>query len=209
MTGVIIPYTPRVLIATGVMALATVLAVNVSAADAGFALFGRVVLAVVVGGLAFVATTVALATLQQRRTDAERAALSAERPEPLGPVPVLAPDGEARGGPGPDGPSQRAAHSSIRLITPATEAAPEQSQTVLGGASHDAPAIEFRDRLGQESDEVPERHLRPVPGGVGVAPRRGPRGSRTAGGASAAEAEGVVPPEDEEERHGPDPGGNR
>jgi putative peptidoglycan lipid II flippase len=199
----------RVLIATGVMALATVLAVNVSAADAGFALLSRVALAVVVGGLAFVATTVALATLQQRRTDAERAAQAAERPEPLGPVPVLAPDGEAGGGPGPDGPRQRAAPSSFRLITPATETAPEQSQTVLGGASHDAPAMEFRDRLGHESDEVPERHLRPVPGGLGVARQSGQRGSRTVGGTSAEKAEGVVPPEDEEELHGPDPGSNR
>ena len=199
----------RVLIATGVMALATVLAVNVSAADAGFALFGRVALAVVVGALAFVATTVALTALEERRTSAERAALAAERPEPLGPAPILAPDGPVRAGSGTGGPRQRAAQSSIRLIIPATETAPEQSQTELDGVSDDATAIEFRDRLGKESDEVPVRHLRPVPGGLGAAPWSGPMGSRTAGDVPAEEAEGVVPPEDEEEPHGPDPGGNR
>lgn len=199
----------RVLIATGVMALATVLAVNVSAADAGFALFSRVALAVVVGALAFVATTVALATLEERRAGAERAAQSAERPEPLGPAPVLPPDGPVRAGSGPDGPRQRAAHSSIRLIAPATEAAAEPSESVPDDASDDAPAIEFRDRIGNEFDEVPVRHLRPVPGGLGSAPRSGPSGSRIAGGAPAEETEGVVPPEDEEKPYGPDPGGNR
>ena len=44
------------------MAVATVLAVNVSGADLGVALLGRVVLAVVVGALAFVGTTVVLAS---------------------------------------------------------------------------------------------------------------------------------------------------
>jgi len=199
----------RVLIATGVMAVATVLVVNVSAADTGFALFGRVALAVVVGALAFVGTTVALAVLEEHRTDAERAALSAERPEPLGPAPVLPPDHPLRAGSGPDGPRQRAAHSSIRLITPATDTAPGQSQTVTGGTYDDGLATEFRDRLGEESDEVPVRHLRPVPGGLGVAPQSGPKGSRTVGGAPAEEAEGVVPPEGEEEPHDPDPGNNR
>ena len=203
-----IPVT-RVLIATAVMALATVLAVNVSAADTGFALFSRVALAVVVGALAFVATTVALAALQERRVAAARAARSAERPEPLGPAPVLAANGPVPGGSGPDGPRQRAAHSSIRLITPETETAAERSQVVSDDPSDDAPVVGFRDRLGEESDEVPVRHLRPVPEGLGIAPRSEPRGSQTAGGAPAEEAEGVAPPEDEEEPHGPDPGGNR
>ena len=51
----------RVLISTVVMAVATVLAVNVSGATSGVALLARVTLAVVVGALAFVGTTVVLA----------------------------------------------------------------------------------------------------------------------------------------------------
>jgi len=199
----------RVLIATGAMALTTVLAVNVSASDAGFALLGRVALAVVVGALAFVGTTVALAASEERRTGAARSALAAERPEPLGPAPVLPPDGPAPGGSGPDGPRQRAAHSSIRLVTPMTVTATGQSPSEPDGTSDDALAVKFRERMKEDSDEASVRHLRPVAGGLGVVPRNEPRGSRTAGGAPAEEAEGVVPPEDEEEPHGPDQGGNR
>jgi len=199
----------RVLLATGVMAVATVLAVNVSAADTGFALFGRVVLAVVVGALAFAATTVALTALDERHAGAERAARSAERPEPLGPAPVQAPDGPVRVGSGPDGPRQRAAQSSIRLIAPPTESAGDQSEPESHDTSDDPPASEFRARIDDELDEAPVRHLRPVPGGLRGAPRSDPSSSRTGGGAPTEETEGVVPPEDEEEPHGPDPGGNR
>jgi putative peptidoglycan lipid II flippase len=199
----------RVLLSTGVMALVTVLAVNVTGADAGFALFGRVALAVLAGALAFAATTAVLAALEERRAGMERAAQSAERPESLRPAPVLVPDGPVRAGSGPDGPRQRAAHSSIRLIVPQPAAAIEQSESEHDGASVDAPAIEFRDRLDDESDEAPVRHLRPVPGGLGSAPRSVPSARRTAGGAPADETEGEVPPEDEERPHGPDPGGNR
>ncbi len=46
----------RVLIASGVMAVVTVLAVNVSGASSGFGLLARVVLAVVLGGAAYVGT---------------------------------------------------------------------------------------------------------------------------------------------------------
>jgi putative peptidoglycan lipid II flippase len=203
----------RVLIATGVMALTTVLAVNVSAASSGFALLGRVALAVVVGALAFVGTTVALAAREEHRVGVERAARSAERPEPLGPAPLPSPDGPMQAGSGPDGPRQRVAHSSIRLVRPPAEVPGEQPEEAPGDASgwasDDAPAIEFRGRLGEEADEVPVRHLRPVPGGRGSAPRSDPRGDRTNGGAPMEESEGAVPPKDEEEPHGPDPGGNR
>ena len=161
----------RVLIATGAMAVATVLAVNVTGATSGFALLGRVTVAVVVGALAFVGTTVALAALEARRVDIERAAQAAERPVPIGSAGSRGPDE----GTGPDGPRQRAAHSSIRLIAVPAEEPP--------GAPADAPpapsTVPFHDRLGDESDELPARHLRPVP------------------------------PEDEEERHDPHPGDNR
>ena len=202
----------RVLIATGVMALATVLAVNVSAADSGFALFGRVALAVVVGALAFVAATVALVAFDERNSGAERTARSAERPEQFGPaplpLPVPAPDGQLPAGSGPDGPRQRAAHSSIRLIDPMPAVSSEHSDPEPGHGSADPSASEFRDRIGNGSDEVPVRHLRPVPGGLGSALRSDPSGSRTVGGAPAEETEGIVPPE-EEKPHGPDPGDHR
>jgi len=199
----------RVLVATGVMAVATVLAVNVSAADSGLALLGRVVLAVVVGIVAFVGTTVALAARQERRVDDERAARAAERPEPIGPPPLPSADGPGPAGAGPDGPRQRAAHSSIRLINPTDGTAGGGPGDEPVEPSDDAPPMPFRGRLGQESDEAPVRHLRPVPGGRRDAPLSSPGDGQTIGGAPAEEAEGVVPPEDEEGPHGPDSGGNR
>jgi peptidoglycan biosynthesis protein MviN/MurJ (putative lipid II flippase) len=199
----------RVLVATGVMAVATVLAINVSAADSGLALLGRVVLAVVIGVVAFVGTTVALAARQERRVDDERAARAAERPEPIGPPPLPSADGPVPAGAGPDGPRQRAAHSSIRLITPNDGTAGGGPGDEPVGPSDDAPPVAFRGRLGQESDEAPVRHLRPVPEGRRDAPLSSPGDGRTMGGAPVEEAEGVVPPEDEEEPHGPDSGGNR
>ena len=84
----------------------------------------------------------------------------------------------------------------------------------MTGASGDftsgrTPGSEFRGRLGSDSDEAPVRHLRPVRGGREGTPRSDPGGGRTTGGAPVEEAEGVPPPQDEEEPHGPDPGGNR
>ncbi len=58
----------RVLAASAVMAVATVLALNVSAAPSGFGLLARVVLAVVVGLGAYVATAAVLAQRSERRT---------------------------------------------------------------------------------------------------------------------------------------------
>ena len=190
----------RVLIATGAMAVATVLAVNVTGATSGFALLGRVTLAVVLGALAFVGTTVALAAVEAHRVDVERAARAAERPVPIGSVGSRGPEEEA----GPDGPRQRAAHSSIRLISvPAEEPS---------GSPADPPStpstVPFHDRLGDESDELPARHLRPVPGGPGGAPRSGADGNRATGAPAMDEVGGPLPPE-EEERHDPHPGGNR
>ena len=199
----------RVLIATAVMAVATVLTVNVSAASSGLALLGRVLLSVVVGALAFVGTTVALAARQERRIDDERAAGAAERPEPIAPPPLPSADGPVPAGAGPDGPRQRAAHSSIRLITPGDATSGGGASDEQVEPSDDPPPMPFRGRLGEESDEAPVRHLRPVPGGRRDAPQSSPGGGRTIGGAPVEEAEGVVPPEDEEEPHGPDPGGNR
>jgi putative peptidoglycan lipid II flippase len=76
----------RVLLASGVMGVVTVLAVNVSGATSGPALLGRVVLAVVVGILAYGATAALLGARHARRTielRAERAAgrAAAGRPD--------------------------------------------------------------------------------------------------------------------------------
>jgi hypothetical protein len=191
----------RVLVATAVMALATVLALNISAANSGFALLGRVVVGVVVGALAFVGTTVALATREARRAGVDRSERAAEHPETIEPPPAPSMDGPVPAGAGPDGPRQRAAHSSIRLITP--DAGPP------GRQSDDLPPIPFRGRLDEQSGTVGARHLRPVPQGREDARRSGPGGGRTIGGAPVEDAGAVVPPEDEEEPDGPDPGGSR
>ena len=199
----------RVLMATGVMAVATVLAVNVSAATSGIALLGRVALAVVVGAMAFVGTTVALAAREARKVEEQRAARSAERPEPIGPLPDPSTDGPAPAGIGPDGPRQRAAHSSIRLITPADATSDGPPVEGGDGLSDGAPPIPFRGRLGNESDEVPVRHLRPVPGGQESTPRSAPGGGQTIGGAPVDGSGDAIPRQNEEEPHGPDPGDHR
>jgi putative peptidoglycan lipid II flippase len=62
----------RVLGASGVMAVATVLALSVSAASSGFGLLARVVFAVVVGVAAYVATAGVLGARQERRMREER-----------------------------------------------------------------------------------------------------------------------------------------
>jgi putative peptidoglycan lipid II flippase len=58
----------RVLGASAAMAVTTVLAVNVSGADSGWALLGRVVLAVVVGAVTYVAAAAVLGARHARRT---------------------------------------------------------------------------------------------------------------------------------------------
>ncbi len=63
----------RVLAASAVMAVTTVLAVNVSGADSGWALLGRVVFALVVGSLTYLATATALGARHARRTREARA----------------------------------------------------------------------------------------------------------------------------------------
>jgi len=196
----------RVLGATTVMAVVTVLTVNVSAATLGFALLGRVVLAVVAGAAAFVGTTVVLAAREERRARDRSAVRPNEAPEPVRPPPMPSPDGPSPVGSGPDGPRDRAAHSSIRLITPDRVAVAPGADETDGVTTSAAPDPRFRGRLGAGSDEVPVRHLRPVPGG---APRSGPGGGRTTGTAPAQEVGGVVSPNDEEEPHGPDPGDYR
>ncbi len=192
----------RVLIATAVMAVATVLAVNVSGATSGVALLGRVVLAVVVGTLAFVGTTVVLASRQERRTAGERRA--GVPPPPLPPEPPAAPGVSPADGV----PRIRAAHSSIRLVEPPDDTRPDVADGEGGEGTDGGPSsIPLRGRLGDGS--IPVRHLRPVPGGRGESSAEAPGGGRTGGGVPVEQAEGPTPPDDEEGFDGPHPGGNR
>ncbi len=70
----------HVLVASGVMAVATVLALSASSASSGVGLLGRVVLAVVVGALAYVATAATLAARATRAAGGGRPV----RPETVG-----------------------------------------------------------------------------------------------------------------------------
>jgi hypothetical protein len=193
----------RVLVSTAVMAVATVLAVNVSGATSDGALFVRVVLGVVVGVVSFVGTTLLMGAREERRTIGERADRAEARraagsTAPVGPeVPneVVA-----------DTPRERATFSSIRLVTPDTDTAPGAAGpgTAVAvppptdhGASGSSP-IPFRGRLDPGSDTAPVRHLRPVPGGRGSPPPGGPGDGRTAGTPPTHEPGAPVPPDDEE-----------
>ena len=196
----------RVLVATAVMAVATVLAVNVSGADSGLALLARILFAVVVGVAAFAGTTVLMGVREDRRpADGRGGRVGApredERPPDVPPdAPVAAPH---------DTPRERARHSSIRLITPDTEAAEDTEEPVGdglpgpvgddsagpdGGPSSDA----FRGRLDHGTDVAPVRHLRPVPGGQGSPTPSAPAGDRTTGTAPVEDTGAGGPPDDEE-----------
>jgi putative peptidoglycan lipid II flippase len=199
----------RVLISTVVMAVATVLAVNVSGATTGVALLARVTLAVVVGALAFVGTTVVLASRDERRTAAARAASRAERPVPPGPPTVPGPPAAAVRA---EDPRRRAAQTSIRLVD-APAVAPEGDASAADdrpeGVTDRLSSIPFRGRLGDGSDDAPVRHLRPLPGVPEWAPTGAPGSARAIDGDPVEETEGIRPPDDEEDPHGPYPGGNR
>jgi len=203
----------RVLVSTAVMAVVTVLAVNVSGATAGFALLARVTFAVVVGALAFVGTTVALASRDARHREARRASSRAERPVPPGPPTV---PGPTPGAVEAEGPRSRVAQSSIRLVdapAPADAGDGPDAEPHDGGAGpHDAPgtpdgppsAVPFRGRLGD--GPAPVRHLRPVPDDASA------RGRAGAGGADDDPQDpvaGAEPHDEEEEPDGPYPGGDR
>jgi len=197
----------RVLVATGVMAVATVVAVNVSGATSGPLLLARVVLAVVVGVAAFVGTTVVLGARDERRTIEERALRTAVR-QASGPADARAEpaDDEAvrtEGG-GGDSPRQRAAHSSIRLVTPdtGTDDTDDEQQDLPDprpGGAPDGPSVDlFHGRLDAGSGSAQVRHLRPVDGGQGDDAPDGPVIERSAGVPPAHEPGAERPLEDEE-----------
>ena len=165
----------RVLVSTGVMAVATVFAVNVSAATSGFALLARVVFAVAVGVVAFVGTTMVLGVREAGRTAERRAGRGTGRG--YVPTPEVPPDSPVAGS--RDSPRERAASTSIRLVA-LDDTRDEEFRQVAApvtpdngsDGSPDLPSDQtspptFRDRLAQGSDSAPVRHLRPVPGGRG------------------------------------------
>jgi putative peptidoglycan lipid II flippase len=196
----------RVLVSTAVMAVATVFAVNVSAATSGLALLARVVFAVVVGAVAFVGTTALLGAREARRTVEGRAVRAASRRRDVA-VPEVPP--ESPQGAVADTPRERAATSSIRLIDPhrtVSQDGPADGSGEPAGTPGDievdpadgSSALPFRDRLGPGPDGAPVRHLRPVPGIRQDAPREVPGGDGTAGGQPVEQPGDAAPPEDEE-----------
>jgi hypothetical protein len=124
----------RVLGASGVMAVATVLALSVSGATSGVALLARVVLAVVVGVVAYVATAGLLGARASRRSREERATRALAGA--AGPPSAT----EARQEGGDDQPE------GAGPVVPGRGAAPDP----------------FRGRLHDQSAGLPYRHLRPV-----------------------------------------------
>jgi putative peptidoglycan lipid II flippase len=200
----------RVLVATAVMAVATLFAVNVSGATSGVLLLARVLFAIVVGVVAFVGTTFILGIRQDRRTmtrDRERTVGAAGQDDPDdvdggG-------DHETDVGGSGDTPRDRAAFTSIRLITPESDVLITDEEDDLDadhgrgpGADEDdgglPSPLPFRGKLGIEPDDAPARHLRPVPGGRGDAPRDIPGGGRTTGGHPVEHPGASEPPDDEE-----------
>jgi len=109
----------------------------------------------------------------------------------------------------PEDPRQRVAQTSIRLVEPpagaTTDVTVDSGQAHASGRSSPIP---FRGRLGDGPEDAPVRHLRPVPDGSGQAPEGPPGGGRATDGVPLEEPEGTLPPDDEENPHGPNPGGN-
>ncbi len=171
----------RVLAASAVMAVATVLTLSISGADSGAALFGRVVGAVVVGALSYVGAAAVLGERSARRDTRNAVARRSS-----GAPPPVTPDTAA---------TERT--PSVRVIEP--------------GPGEPPSSDPFRGRLDDESAEPSRRHLRPVSDGPGdLAEDRPSTGGRPAGDGSGVEPVDPSPPDDdEEEAHGPDPGGHR
>ena len=97
----------RVLAASAVMAVTTVLAVNVSGADTGWALVARVAFAVVVGAGAYLGAAVVLGARHARRAAGGRREPPPGRAGPTGPA-----SGPGPGPEPPDGPSSGVADRS-------------------------------------------------------------------------------------------------
>ena len=136
----------RVLAASGVMAVTTVLAVNVSGATSGAGLLARVVLAVVVGLVTYLVTAAVLAERASRRAVADRAGPASADFRRSGPVQAAEPAEPAD----PSEPSEPS-----EPFEPSEAAEPVEPP--------DGPTEgQFHGRLDDQSAGVPYGRLRPV-----------------------------------------------
>jgi putative peptidoglycan lipid II flippase len=153
----------RVLAASGAMAVTTVLAVNVSGADSGWALLGRVVLALVIGSVTYVGAASVLGARQARRTMEERATRAGARTRTGAGV------GTGAG--------------------PARAASPTGSAGVTGPTAGEP----FRGRLIVSPSDAPYRHLRPVSDEPGLAAGPEDDARSTAGAQEEEDVDGPDP----------------
>jgi hypothetical protein len=172
-------------------------------------LLARVLFSVVVGVAAFVGTTIVLGVREDRRTANRRGEPAATRAPRPGDSADFTGDGDDESDVtvAGDTPRDRAAITSIRLVTPEADVLTAEEDTLdadpEGGRmphdDHGLPSpLPFRGKLGFESDDATVRHLRPVPGGQGDAPRDIPGGGRTTGGHPVEQPGASEPPDDEE-----------
>jgi putative peptidoglycan lipid II flippase len=129
----------RVVLSSMVMGVVAVLAVSVSSADHGDALYGRVLLAMVAGGIAYLVTAVVLGARDRRLAHRWRRS--------PGPTPPSRP-------PIPTWPNGAV-----------TIAGGQRSATIADPRIESTPANPFHDRLDAELTRSPIRHLRPVVSG--------------------------------------------
>jgi hypothetical protein len=151
----------RVIGASAVMAVVTVLAVNVSSATHGVALLARVVLAVVAGALAYLVTAGIAGGRADRRSNVDAAMSSArvsDRPRRYPPEPET---GGRRYPPEPE--------AGGRRYPPEPTDQPRRYPPEPGGGSRPAPptSVAFRGRLEAERPGARVRNIRriePEPG---------------------------------------------
>lgn len=131
----------RVVLATAVMAVATVLALNVSSSSSDVGLVARIMLAIIVGGAAYLGTTIVIGGWSSRQRDRARRARRSGPPPPGGRV--------VTGGAGAAG-SGRASPARPGTMSPI-----------------ERPDDPFRARIDAHPADRPFRHLRPVRDGPG------------------------------------------
>jgi putative peptidoglycan lipid II flippase len=124
----------RVLGASAVMAVTTVLAVNVSGADHGVALLGRVVLAVVVGAATYVAVATVFGARHDRRTPDVRAPRTSGQTRKGGAPPVGGDEGSEPAAPEPfrDRLDDRPTDSPSRHLRPVSAESGKEEASLPG-----------------------------------------------------------------------------
>lgn len=158
----------RVVLATAVMAVATVLALNVSSSESDAGLLGRLVLAVVVGSAVYVGATMVLGSRSAR----QRARARRGRAEGLPPGRVATRGTPVRRASGPAAERAGRARSSPGAPARAGDPAGDSSPADAGGPGRDdrrslVPGrghvgSPFHARIDAHPADRPFRHLRPV-----------------------------------------------